>query len=170
MHESFAGARQKSSLHRARTGSLWLALLAAWSLGFAYTLQYGFGLRPCHLCMYERYGFMALFLCGLAGFLFDYGRTALIACLIVLVTVTALATYHAGIEIGWFELSSMCSGAGKANSVDELRAMLNDAGPSCDRPSWLIRDTISLAQATALWSFLLTALTVAFISGPAFRR
>ena len=170
IHDPFATARAKPRLHRARTACLWLALLAAWSLGFAYTLQYAFGLHPCALCMDERYGFMALFLCGLCGFLFDRGRLALVGCLLVLIGLTALTVYHAGVELGWFQLSSVCSGAGTAHSVDELRSMLTDAGPSCDRPAWLIPHTISLAQTTALWSFLLTVLTLAFIGGPAFRR
>lgn len=170
MKDTFAKAPPKPRLHRARTACLWLALLAAWSLGFAYLLQYGFGLHPCALCLQERYAFMALFLCGLAGFLFDRGRIGLVACLLVLVGTTGLTLYHVGIELGWFQLSATCSGAGQAGSVDELRNMLKTAGPTCDRPAWLIPHVLSLAQATAAWSALLTVLTLAFITGPAFRR
>jgi disulfide bond formation protein DsbB len=160
----------KPRLHRARTACLWLALLAAWSLGFAYALQFGLGMRPCALCLQERYAFMALFLCGLTGFLFDYGRIGLIVCLGILVGLTGLTLYHVGVEFGWFQLSAACSGAGAAGDVDQLRAMLKTAGPTCDRPAWLIPGAVSLAQATAVWSILLTLLTLGFVTGPAFRR
>lgn len=163
-------APSRPPLHRARTACLWLALLSAWTLGFAYALEFGFGLRPCALCLLERYAFMALFLTGLGGFLFNRGRSGLVTCLVVLLGTTGLAFYHVGVELGWFQLSAACSGAGQADNVDQLRAMLKTAGPSCDRPAWLIQGIVSLAHATAAWSFLLTLLTAAFIAGPAFRR
>ena len=161
---------RKPHLHRARTACLWLALLAAWSLGFAYLLQYGFGLHPCAMCLKERYAFMALFAVGLAGFLFDLGRPALLCCLAILLGTTGFLFYHVGVELGWFELSAVCTGAGQASDLEQLRAMLKAAGPSCDRPAWLIPDVLSLAQLTAAWSTLLTLLTAAFVMGPAFRR
>lgn len=163
-------ATAKPRLHRARTACLWLALLSAWSLGFAYALQYGLGMHPCVMCLQERYAFMALFLCGLAGFLFDYGRIGLVVCLAILIGLTGLTFYHVGVELGWFQLSAACSGAGEASDIDQLRAMLKTAGPSCDRPAWLIPNIFSLAQATAVWSILLTLLTLGFVTGPAFRR
>jgi len=157
-------------LHRARTACLWLALLAAWSLAFAYLLEYGFGYHPCALCTLERYGFMALFLGGLAGFLFDHGRTGLVGCLAILVGLCGLTFYHVGVELGWFQLSAACTGAGRAADIDQLRAMLQDAPPSCDRPAWILPNLVSLAQFTFGWVLLLTVLTAAMIAGPAFRR
>ena len=136
----------KPRLHRARTACLWLALLAAWSLGFAYALEYGFGMHPCALCLQERYAFMLLLLCGLGGFLFDQGKIGLVACLAVLLGTTGLAFYHVGVELGWFQLSASCSGAGQASDLDGLRELLKTAGPTCDRPAWLIPNVISLAR------------------------
>lgn len=157
-------------LHRARTGCLWLALLAAWSLAFAYLLEYGFGYHPCALCTLERYGFMALFLVGLTGFLFDHGRAGLVGCLAILVGLSGLTIYHVGVELGWFQLSTACTGAGKAADIDQLRNMIQNAPPSCDRPAWIVPNVVSLAQLTLGWTLLLTVLTAAMITGPAFRR
>jgi disulfide bond formation protein DsbB len=164
------GPTPKPRVHRARTVCLWLALLAAWSLGFAYAMEYGFGMHPCELCMLERYAFMGLLVVGLGGFMLDLGRLALLLCLAILLGLTGLTFYHVGVELGWFQLSATCSGTGKAASVDDLRTILLNARPTCDRPAWLIPNVVSMAQVTAAWAALLTILTAGSVMGPAFRR
>ena len=140
---------------------LWLGLLALASLGFAFLLEYAFGMHPCALCMKERYAFGGLAVAGLAGYALNRGRLGALMCLLILLGTSGLAIYHVGVEQGWFEMSATCTGAGKANSIDELRAMLKTAGPTCDRPAWLVPNILSVAQATAAWALLLTVLTVA---------
>lgn len=146
---------------RSRGACIVLALLALASLAFAFLLQYGFGFSPCALCLKERVAFALLFLAGIGGYLTGASRSWLFVCLLVLFGTVALTFYHVGIEQGWFESTAACTGAGTANSVDDLRDLLEHAKPSCDQPAWLIRDHLSIAQATLFWSILLTIYAVA---------
>jgi disulfide bond formation protein DsbB len=153
-----------------RTVCLWLALLALASLAFAFLLEYAFGMHPCALCIKERYAFGALAVAGLGGFLLDQGRLGLLLCLAILLGTTGLTVYHVGVEFGWFEMSATCTGAGRANSLEDLRKMLQVAGPTCDRPAWLVPNVLSVAQATAAWAALLTVLTASTVVRTFVRR
>jgi disulfide bond formation protein DsbB len=102
--------------------------------------QYGFGLFPCHLCLYQRYPYLAIILLSLAS----YGwvkSTRLLQMLVVLVgllfTVDAgIAAYHAGVEKGWFAGPSGCTNrsAGGEQTLEQMMAEIRNAPlVSCDQ-------------------------------------
>ncbi len=117
-------------------------------LGGAYLAQYGFGLYPCEMCWWQRYGhFAALALAVLA-----WARPSLP----VLVALAGLAiavaggigAFHAGAEYGWWEGLTACS-SNVAKTGNPLEAIFDTPVVRCDVAPWS-RWGISLAG----WNFL----------------
>ena len=123
---------------------LHLILLASvGALAAAFTAQYGFGLRPCVLCLYQRlpYGLAAvLALAGLVGPLAGRGRPVLLAlCGLAFAVNTGIAVFHVGVEQHWWAGLAACTGGGQpmAGSVEDLKAMLaGPPPPRCDQIPW----------------------------------
>lgn len=135
-----------------------IAILAA-----VFTSQYGFGLRPCQLCLYQRvpYG-VTIFLALLAlGLKLDAKRAALMLglCALAFVTDGGLALYHVGVEQHWWAGPTSCSGGlGTVRSVEDLAALLSKPIdiPSCDKIAWSLFG-ISMAGYNLLASIALAA-------------
>jgi disulfide bond formation protein DsbB len=108
------------------------ALLAAAALGGAWVSQYGFGLKPCDLCLLQRYPYLALVALGLTGEAITRRRPRPRRPLLLLaaglfLADAGIAAYHVGVEQGWIAGPSACSGATTATSIDALREQLNGA-------------------------------------------
>jgi len=135
---------------------LLLACLGA--LGTALTTQYGFGLKPCVLCIYQRIPYVIAALLAavaLSSRLSVPGKMALIAlCGVAFFVDSGIAVFHVGVEHHWWEGLAACVGGGpQANSVDALKAML--AGPPpvpCDQIPWSLFG-ISMAGYNAMFAF-----------------
>lgn len=135
-----------------------IAILAA-----VFTSQYGFGLRPCQLCLYQRvpYG-VTIFLALLAlGLKLDAKRTALMLglCFLAFAADGGLALYHVGVEQHWWAGPTSCSGGlGTVRSVEDLAALLSKPIdiPSCDKIAWSLFG-ISMAGYNLLASIALAA-------------
>jgi disulfide bond formation protein DsbB len=155
-----------------RSLPLSLLLLASLAvLATALTAQYGFGILPCPLCIYQRipYGtVVALALLGLALRLDSRPLAALLGlCALAFLTNSGLAFYHVGVEQHWWAGPDACSaGKGAAQSVEDLLAQLSKPVkiPSCDQVSWSLFG-ISLAGFN-----LLASLGLAAFSSVAARR
>lgn len=109
-----------------------MASASAAVLGFALVSQYGFGLRPCELCLYQRYPYAIVIIIGLAGFFLArrrcLQRAVLGLGLLAWLAGVGIAFYHAGVEKGVFTGPSACSGGGaSADSLEELRAQIMNA-------------------------------------------
>jgi disulfide bond formation protein DsbB len=127
-----------------RDAGLVLFLCAIGALAAALVAQYGFGLSPCQLCLYQRvpYGVVIL----LALLLLILRPTAkqsallLALCALAFVTDSGLALYHVGVEQHWWAGPASCSstGGGGAQSVEDLMAQLSKPIklPSCDQIAW----------------------------------
>lgn len=135
---------------------LLLACLGA--LGVALTTQYGFGLQPCVLCIYQRIPYVAAALLAamaLSPRMSMRAKLALIAlCGVAFAVDAGIAVFHVGVEHHWWEGLAACVGGGaaQAQSVDALKAML--AGPPpvpCDQIPWSLFG-ISMAGYNALFA------------------
>jgi len=108
------------------------------TLAFALVAQYGFGLRPCNLCLIQRVPFALAALLGLLA-LKDEGRAGLLLRLagIALVINGGIAVYHVGVEQHWWA-SAVCAGSQQdAMAVADLLAeMSRPAEAQCDSPAW----------------------------------
>ena len=116
----------------------WLALaIPAALLGGAYISEYGFGLYPCEMCWWQRWPhFAALPLAALALVLPRWARPlTLLAALAILVS-GLIGAFHAGVEYGWWEGLTTCTGAPLAIGGDPLAGILAAPLVRCDKVQW----------------------------------
>lgn len=108
------------------------------ALAFALVAQYGFGLRPCNLCLIQRVPFALAALLGLLA-LKDALPASLLLRLagIALVLNGGIAVYHVGVEQHWWA-SAVCAGSqqGAVAVADLLAEMSKPAEAQCDSPAW----------------------------------
>jgi disulfide bond formation protein DsbB len=155
------------SLTRAFAAAVLLASAAV--LGAALLSQYWGGLRPCELCLYERWPWAAAITISLVA-LFAGGRGALpwlaLTLAAVFVAGAVLAFYHVGVEQHWFAGPSACTAsAGKATTLAELKRQLSATAPVlCDKVQWSLFG-VSLAG----WN-LVASLAMAALNAVAFAR
>jgi disulfide bond formation protein DsbB len=127
-----------------RRGSpaLVILLCSAAALAAALISEYGFGLQPCQLCLYQRVPYClaaAVAIIALrTGAKWD--RALLGLCALLFIGNSGLALFHAGVEQHWWAGPASCSsgGAGGAQTIEELMAQLNKPVklPSCDQIAW----------------------------------
>jgi len=118
-------------------------LFSVAALAAAFTAQYGFGLRPCELCLFQRipYG-AAIFFAALAlGLRLDAKslRIVLGLCFLAFAANAGLALFHVGVEQHWWAGPTACTaGAGTVTSIEDLAAMLSKPVdiPQCDKVAW----------------------------------
>ena len=121
-----------------RTIAISVAGLCLAALAFALVAQYGFGLRPCNLCLIQRVPFVLAALLGLAALKdgLPTGTLLRIAGILLLIN-GGIAIYHVGVEQHWWA-SAVCSGSPQgAMAVDDLLAEMTKAAEAqCDTPAW----------------------------------
>lgn len=142
---------------------LYPALLIAVGLGAlatAYTAQYGFGLEPCILCLYQRVPFAIAAVLGIAGLMYPQTLAAVFALAALAFGVnSAIAVYHVGVEQHWWA-SAVCGGhlATQINTQDLLAALDSKPEKSCDAVDWTFLG-ISMAGWNVVFSGALAGLS-----------
>ena len=158
---------------RARTQPIAAAAVVIAVVGVATILgawffQYGLGLKPCPLCLEQRYPYYfaiplaALVLLGVSA---GASRKVLLAALFVIAAGmlwnVGLAGYHAGIEWKWWPGPQDCSGPidslGSAN--DLLRQLESINVVRCDEAAWRFLG-LSLAGYNVLISLALAGVAI----------
>jgi disulfide bond formation protein DsbB len=122
---------------------LLILLLSLGALGTAYASEIWGGLKPCVLCYYQRYAFVAAGAMGLAGLAVSGRpgpRRALVALAgLAFLTGAGIAMFHVGVEQHWWRGTDACHAPQIDMSlpVDQLREQLlaTDFVP-CDRIAW----------------------------------
>ena len=123
-------------------------------LGGALISQYGFGLYPCEMCMWQRYPhYAAIGLALIASFVQPKRLWIALAAIAILVS-GAIGGYHAGVEQGWWEGLTSCASVVSADGGDALEAILNAPVIRCDEIPWSFLG-ISLAG----WNFLISTVS-----------
>ena len=144
------------------------ALAALWSLaalGGALLSQYGFGFRPCDLCLMQRYPYAVIAVLGVAGTLLArrFPRLLLPLCLLLAALFmldAGIAGYHVGVEQGWIDGPSACSGGAAVATIDELRAQIFGAAlVSCKDASFVF-----LGLSMAAWNMLYALAGAGFLT------
>jgi disulfide bond formation protein DsbB len=151
---------------RARDPIFTVLMLSIAILAAVFTAQYGFGLRPCELCLFQRvpYGVVIfLALLGL-GLRLDAKRSGLLLglCGLVFAVGGGIALYHTGVEQHWWAGPTSCTGGlGTVRSIEDLAAMLSKPIdiPQCDKVAWSLLG-ISMAGYNVLASLGLAAFSV----------
>jgi disulfide bond formation protein DsbB len=161
-----------SWLEVARTRPIAAAATAIAAIGVVTILgalffQYVVGLKPCPICLEERYAYyfsipLAVFV--ILGEGVGSSRKVLLAALLAIAAAmlwnTYLATYHAGIEWKWWPGPPDCSGT--LESLKTPGGLLHDLQNvnvvRCDEAAWRDFLGLSLAGYDALISILLAAI------------
>ena len=134
----------------------WLAFLlpAALLLG-AYGSQYIGGLFPCEMCWWQRYPHFAAVAIALAAFAVSnpgYRKALVALAALAIGTSGVIAGYHAGVEYGWWEGLTACTGTISGSGEDLLKSIMNAPLTRCDVAPWSLFG-ISLAGYNFLLSF-----------------
>lgn len=141
-----------------------LALLAGLgSLGLllgAFAFQHWGGLAPCKLCIWQRYPHGVAAFIGLVAFAAPLAALTLVGAAAALSTA-GIGLYHVGVEQGWWEGPTSCSGAdvGNLSSEDLMAQIMSAPLVRCDDIAWSFAG-LSMAGWNALISLALAALWV----------
>ena len=119
----------------------WLAfLLPAGLLGGALISQYGFGLYPCEMCMWQRWPHLAAILLAAAALAFRKMSIALplvVAAAFAILVSGLIGGFHAGVEYDWWEGLTSCSTNLPAGG-DLLDSIMNAPLVRCDVAPWTL--------------------------------
>jgi disulfide bond formation protein DsbB len=119
-----------------------LLLVNVGSILFALTLQYGFGVRPCYLCLWARVPYASVAVLSLIALLWKpYGRqtTALLAlCVLAYLAGMGIGVFQTGVEQHWWQSVSGCAAQTlQGLSIEEMRqALLQTEEVPCDIIGW----------------------------------
>jgi len=122
--------------------ALVIGSISAFALLFAFTLQYGFDVQPCILCLWQRVPFGLVMALSLAGyFMHPYGRQTqiiFVLCSVIFLVGAGLAFFHTGVELHWWLGTKGCSIQPlSGTSVEDLRTqLLHTVVAHCDQISW----------------------------------
>lgn len=127
----------------ARLTPFGVAIACIGALGTAYTAQYGFGLEPCILCLYQRIPYALAGILALAAILMPRGagRLALtFLCVPIFLVGAGIAFYHVGVEQHWWVSAAGCGGAlTDFPTTADLQAGLMEKPPkACDEVDWTL--------------------------------
>lgn len=130
MKERLMNALQRRCLGAA-VGSALLLAAALW-------FQFGQGLAPCPLCLWQRWPHVAAVLIGLATLAAPRRGLALLGATAMLAG-TALAAHHAGVELGWWQGPVTCAASSDMGGLtpEQLLARI-EAAPvvRCNEIAW----------------------------------
>jgi disulfide bond formation protein DsbB len=143
-----------------------IAVVGAVTILGAWFFQYGLGLKPCPLCLEQRYAYYFAIPLAVMVVLGDHAgasRKVLLAALIAIALGmlwnAGLGVYHSGVEWGWWQGPQECSGAlddlGSAGGL--LNKLQSITVVRCDEAAWRFLG-LSLAGYNALISLALAAI------------
>lgn len=121
-----------------RAARLFALAIPLVALGGAYLSQYGFGLHPCEMCWWQRYGHMfALPFAALAFFWRPVRPLVAVAALGIL-SSGLIGGFHAGVEYGWWEGFTACTASPFASGSDPMAAIMAAPLIRCDVAPWTL--------------------------------
>jgi len=144
-----------------------IAVVGAVTILGAWFFQYGLGLKPCPLCLEQRYAYYFAIPLAVMVVLGDHAgasRKVLLAALIAIALGmlwnAGLGVYHSGVEWRWWQGPQECSGAlddlGSGGLLNKLQSI---TVVRCDEAAWRFLG-LSLAGYNALISLVLAAIAI----------
>lgn len=123
----------------------------------AYVAEYGFGLKPCPLCLYQRIPYaVAVVFCGIGLCFLRYSwviRPLLVLSFLAVLIGAGLAAYHVGVEQGIFAGLEECTSHLPSGTLtlEALKEQIMQAtvAARCDKPAFTF-----LGLSMAGWNFL----------------
>ncbi len=170
-----AMADSSTSMIRSRplaAAAIAIAVVGAAAILGAWFFQYGMGLRPCPLCLEQRYAYyfaVPLAVLVVLGEHVGAARKVLIGALVAIaagmVWNAGLGVYHSGIEWQWWTGPQECAGAGPSigPAGDLAKQLESFTVVRCDEAAWRFLG-LSLAGYNALTSLLLAAIALSGVA------
>lgn len=123
----------------ARLAPLFILAVSILALGTALVAQYGFGLKPCVLCIAQRIPFVVAGALAALALLAPFARWR--AALVVLAALaflvnSGIAVYHVGVEQKWWHSSCAPSEEGPIDVTNLAAMMSKPVEARCDEPAW----------------------------------
>lgn len=127
-----------------------LSLLIA-ALGFQ-----AIGYAPCELCILQRWPHVVAVLIGAAIFITGFRPLWALLGMIAAAVVVGLASYHTGVELGWWAGPTACTGGigdiAGMSPADLVNRIRSAPTVRCDQPAWMF-----LGLSMAAWNAILSA-------------
>jgi len=143
----------------------YLALIfSTLALIVAFSLEFIFDLIPCHLCILQRYGYIAVLLFAILGIKYKKKNIFSILVVISFIITFGIALWHKGIEAYWWTPTTECveMSINTATFQEELDKANNEKPvAACDQISPVLFN-ITLVEWSLLYS-LLGLLSVSFL-------
>lgn len=137
------------------------------ALGFAFIMQFAFGVAPCILCLWQRVPYAAAGLIALGVVLVGprrrFAARAFYAAMAVYVAGFGIACFHTGVERHWWAGTAGChvQPLAATGSAEDLRqALLQTVMPACDSISWSLLG-LSLTNMNVAFSLAMAAFALA---------
>ncbi len=122
----------------------------------ALAFQYLGGLAPCELCLWQRYPHVVAIVAGVLALMMSRGKLLPLIGGLAALTTSGLGIYHTGVERGWWQGPTSCTGGGNVGnmSADQLLDQIMAAPVvMCDEVPWELFG-LSMASYNALASFV----------------
>jgi disulfide bond formation protein DsbB len=120
------------------TQLIWLAFLGSLSLLVgAYAFEFLGGLKPCKMCLWQRWPHLGAVIIGLLVLSSKSVLLMRIACIVVLVGA-GIAFFHMGVEFNWWEGPSTCTSGSITDltSAELMKKILEAPITRCDDIPW----------------------------------
>ncbi len=135
-----------------------ILLLLSLALFAAFIIEYGFGNKPCKLCIYQRYPYAVSIILILSTLLLKrYIKIHLLILSLVSLIGGTIAFYHFSIEQGFFSESAICEtkNINQFLSKEYLLKELEKGNISCKDVTFRLFG-LSLASINTIFSFILS--------------
>lgn len=130
------------------------------------------GYAPCELCILQRWPHLAAVIAAALIGALGWRRPLAVLGLLAALMAAALGAYHAGVELGWWQGPSHCSGGiadiARMSPADLMKSIKAAAPVRCDEVAWQLLG-ISMAGWNAMLSAGLAALWARSAAAPARR-
>ncbi len=161
----------KTAMTCHRMMPLAMAVISAAALGMAFLAEYGFGLKPCILCLIQRYPYGIVIALGAIGFILSFkNKKHAVAAIMTLIGVaflvnSVIAFYHTGVELHWWKSHlEGCAVPDLGSDPTKILENLETAKAArCDEIPWS-DPILNLSMANYNVVFCLGLAIVAFIS------
>ena len=140
---------------RFATARLLALIVPAALLAGAYVFEYGMGLYPCEMCWWQRYAHFAALGPAVLAFVVPMGPLRIWLVRLAAFAILAsglIGAFHAGVEYGWWEGFTQCTGLTIAEGQSALDAIMGAPTVRCDEVQWSL-----LGISMAGWNFLISA-------------
>jgi disulfide bond formation protein DsbB len=136
--------------------------LAVATITTALASQYIGGLEPCDLCYKQRWPYYFAIPCLALALRPHFARPLIALALFSFAIGAAVAAYHAGVEYGWWQGPTGCTGHGMMMGFESLEQALQEPVIRCDQPAFTLFG-VSMAGYNFFVSVILTAMTAGLL-------